>query len=94
MDVCPLIVGVWAGGGPAKKGVDRLHKTFLKQILSLPNKTADPAIYILTGIIPIEGVVHKGALTEFGNVCKLQEDSIEKQLARRQLSVKGEKSQS
>ena len=43
--------------------IDRLHKKFLKQILSLPNTTANPAIYILSGTIPIEGVVHKRALT-------------------------------
>lgn len=74
--------------------IDRLHKKFLKQILSLPNTTADPAIYVLSGTIPIEGVVHKRALTLFGGICRLPENSIEKQLARRQLSVKGYKSHS
>ena len=33
--------------------VDGHHKKFLKQILMLPKTTADPAIYILTGTIPI-----------------------------------------
>ncbi|MEW8546756.1 MAG: reverse transcriptase domain-containing protein, partial [Candidatus Thiodiazotropha sp.] len=74
--------------------IDRLHKKFLKQILSLPNTVADPAVYILSGAIPVEGVVHKRALTLFGSLCRLDEASIEKQLARRQLAVKGERSSS
>ena len=74
--------------------LERIYKKFLKQILSLPNSTADPAIYILSGTIPIEGVIHKRALILFGSICRLPEDSVEKKMARRQLSIKGEKSAS
>ena len=49
---------------------------------------ADPAVYVLTGTIPIEAVVHKRALTLFVSICRLGDDSVEKQLARRQLSIK------
>ena len=76
---------------PRKTLIDKLEilfKKFLKQVLSLPDTTADPAVYILTGALPLEGVTHKRALTLFDNMCRLVEGTIEKQLARRQLTVK------
>ena len=48
-------------------------------------------LYILTGSLSIEGVIHNRALTLFGNVCWLSETSMGK-TARRQLSVKGDNS--
>ena len=74
--------------------LERFYKKLLKQILSLPETVADPAVYILTGTIPIEGVVHSRAINLFGSICRLNEESIEKQVARRQLAVKGDKSNS
>ena len=74
--------------------LERTYKKFLKQILSLPNSTADPAIYILSGTIPIEGVIHKRALTLLGSNSRLPEDSVEKKMTRQQLFIKGEKSHS
>ena len=74
--------------------IDKLYKKFLKQILSLPNTVADPAVYILSGPLPFEGMVQKKALTLFGSICWLEEASIEKQLARRELTTKGDKSSS
>lgn len=56
--------------------------------MSLPNPTADPAVYILTGTIPIEGLIHKRALSLFGNVCRSGDGATEWQLAKRQLTVK------
>ena len=76
---------------PEQKWMDMLERTnkkFLKHILSLPTTTADSAVYVLTGTIPIEGVIHKRALSLFGNVCRLGENSTERQLATRQLTVK------
>ena len=70
----------------------RFYKKLMKQILSLPDTVADPATYILTGSIPIEGVIHSRALNLFGSVCRLSEESVVKQVARRQLAVKGDKS--
>ena len=67
----------------------RVYKKFLKEVLSLPDTVADPAVYILTGTTPIEAVIHKRALTLYGSICRLEENSVEKQLARRQLSIKG-----
>ena len=68
--------------------LNKVYKKMLKQILSLPSTVADSAVYILAGALPIEGVFHKRALILFDNVCRLEEDSVEKQLARRQLAVK------
>ena len=51
-------------------------------ILSLPDRVANPAVYIISGTLPIEGVIHKRALNLYGGICRLQEDAVEKQLAR------------
>ena len=67
--------------------LERLYKRFLKQILSLPQTVADPAVYILSGAISLEAVIHSRALTLFGSICRLDESTVEKRLARRQLSV-------
>ena len=69
--------------------LNRIHKQFLKMILSLLETVADPAVYVLSGTAPIESVIHKRALTLHGNICRLNEDTVEKQLTRRQFSVKG-----
>ena len=69
--------------------LERIHKRFMKHILSLSTTVADPAVGILTGAIPVENVVHKRALSLFGNVSRLIDDYIENQLDRRQFSVKG-----
>jgi hypothetical protein len=53
---------------------------------------ADIAVYILTGILPIEAQIHIRALGLFNNVCRQAEDSSEKALARRQLIVKPDSS--
>lgn len=66
----------------------KLYKKFLKQILSLSNTVADPAVYILSVSIQSEGIVHKNALTLFSSICQLEEASIDKQLAGRQLAMR------
>ena len=68
--------------------LEKFNKEFLKMILSLPVTTADPAVYIISGTLPIEGIVHKRVLTFYGNICRLPKTSVEHQLAVRQLSVK------
>ena len=60
---------------------------FLKHILFLPNPTADPVVYILTGTIAIEGLIHKRALSLFGNVCRSGDSATEWQLAKQQLTM-------
>ena len=64
------------------------QKKLVKQILSVPTYTPDAAVYILSGLLPVEAQIHKKKLTFFNNVCHQPENSIEKQLAVRQSSVK------
>ena len=53
--------------------VNRAYKKSLKQILSLPDTVADPAVYIISGALPIEGIVDKRSFVFFGSICRLQE---------------------
>ena len=68
--------------------LDKIHKKFIKLIFSLPHRVADPAIYIIAGALPVEAIIHTRAPTLFGSISRLEESSVEKSLARRQLSVK------
>lgn len=56
--------------------------------MSVPVTTADAAVYILSGTIPIQGMIDQRTLGFFGNICRLSDDTLEKQLAVRQLTVK------
>ena len=67
------------------------QKRMIKQLLSLPTRCPDPAVYILTGILPIEAQIHLKALVF---LCHQDESSIEKKLAVRQLTVKADSSNS
>ena len=60
---------------PKQKHLDtlkRFNRKFLKLILSLPLNVADPAVYILTGTLPVEAVLHKGVLEIFAACRKLK----------------------
>ena len=52
------------------------------------------AVHILTGILPAEAIIHKRVLALFGSICRLSDDSVEKQIGRRQLSIKSYSSHS
>ena len=76
---------------PSKTNLDILERflsTSLRQVLSLPTSTASSAVYILTGILHAEAIIHKRILALFGSICRLSEESVEKRLTRRQLSIK------
>jgi hypothetical protein len=79
---------------PQLEQLEIAQKRLLKQILALPNSVADIAVYILTGILPIEAQMHIRALGLFNNICHQADDSFEKVLARRQLIVKPDSSAS
>ena len=53
--------------------LDRVHKKFIKHILSLPQNVADLAIYIIAGALPAEAIIHTRALSLFGGVSHLEE---------------------
>ena len=74
--------------------LDKFQKKMIKQLLSISSNTPDSAIYILTGLLPIEAQIHIKGLTLFGNVCHQDEACIEKQLAIRQLRVQSMNSNS
>ena len=74
--------------------LEKFYKKYMKLLLSIPVTTADPAVYIISGTIPVEATIHKRALTLFGNISRLTSSSIEKRIARRQLNIKGQKSNS
>ena len=61
--------------------LDKFNKHNIKHLLSLPATVADPAIYLLSGTLPIEAMIHHRVLTFFGNISRLSDSSIEKQLA-------------
>ena len=76
---------------PDKKNLEKLEifqKKMLKQILSLPQNTPDPVPYIISGLIPIEGLIHIRALTFLYSIFMLPNTASEKQIAQRQLSIK------
>ena len=64
------------------------HKKLLKQLLSLSTNTADPTIYILSGMIPIEAELHIKILTLFGTISRSEKTSNEWRIAERQLKLK------
>ncbi|MEW8548000.1 MAG: reverse transcriptase domain-containing protein [Candidatus Thiodiazotropha sp.] len=74
--------------GKALDVLERHYKRLLKQLLSLPSTAADPAIYLLSGMLPVEAVLHKRILSLFGNITRLPDDSVELRLAKRQLEIK------
>ncbi|CAC5388658.1 unnamed protein product [Mytilus coruscus] len=66
----------------------QFHKQTIKQILSLAKNTADPAVYILSGSLPIEAELHLKALSLFGKITRADKSTIEWRLAERQLQLK------
>ena len=73
--------------------LERQYKKMIKQILSLPINTADPAIYISV-LMPAEVEIHKRAINLFGSICRSGNESTEWQIAERKLSIKNRKSNS
>ena len=41
-------------------------------------------MYLLSDILPLEAMIHQRVLNFLGNICRLSESSVEKQLAVRQ----------
>ena len=55
--------------------LEMFHKKILKQILSVPQNTADPAVYILSGFLPIKEQLHIKVLNFLNNNICYQNDS-------------------
>ena len=70
--------------------LEKQYKKMIKQVLSLPINIADPAIYLITALLPAEAEVHKRAtIILFGCIFR-----SEWKIAERQLSIKNSKSKS
>jgi hypothetical protein len=74
--------------------LEKQYKKMIKQVLSLPINIADPAIYIISGLIPAEAEIHKRAIILYGCIFRSGKTSTEWKIAERQLSIKSSKSKS
>ncbi len=80
-----------------RKDIDELetyYRKLLRQIQGLPDTTANEAVYLLIGALPLEASLHMRLLGVFGNITRLNKGHTLYQLARRQLAVKDQKSHS
>ncbi|CAC5378741.1 unnamed protein product [Mytilus coruscus] len=66
--------------GKTLNNISIQNKKWIKQILSLNSNVADSAVYTLSGLLPIETVIHVKAINLFGNISRAKCDSIERQL--------------
>jgi hypothetical protein len=64
----------------------KFERKTLKHIQTLPDNTADEAVYILLGALPIDYYIEKKKLTLFGAIIR-REGTPEKELATRQLAM-------
>jgi hypothetical protein len=46
------------------------YKKLLKQLLSLTINVADPAVYMISGLLPLEAEIHIKVFTMFGNITR------------------------
>ena len=67
--------------------LERFQRQCLKQIQGLPDKTANTICLALLGILPLEAVLHKNALTTFVNIIR-HKGTIENDIALRQIVMK------
>ena len=74
--------------------LEKFQKQLLKRIFSLPISAPDPAVYILSGLLPIEAQIDQKILTLFNNICRQDDNSLEKSIALRQTIVKDNNSNS
>ena len=73
--------------------LELFQKTMIKQIISLSDNVADPAVYVLSGIPPIEFEVHQQALGYLGCIAR-KDSSAKYSVAKRQLIMKSANSPS
>jgi hypothetical protein len=49
---------------------------------------ADPAVYMISGLLPLEAEIHTKVFIMFGNITRAHKNSTEWKLAERQLHIK------
>ena len=67
--------------------MEAYHKSILRQLQHLPTSTAIPALYLLTGQVPLSAQLHIKTLTFFVRLLH-RDGSVEKELIHRQLAMK------
>ena len=67
--------------------LEQFLKSLLKRVLSLPPNTPDPALYVISGILPVQAQIDTKCLTLFNNICRQPGNMIENKLAFRQLNM-------
>ena len=68
--------------------IQNYYKKLLKQLLSLTINVSDPAVYMISGLLPLEAEIHTKVFTMFGNITRAHKNSTEWKLAERQLHIK------
>ena len=63
------------------------HLKLLRSIQHLPTSTAKPALYLLSGSLPLEATHHQQVISLYGRIVR-RYNSIERELALRQLAMK------
>ncbi len=76
------------------KELDLFYKQLLKQLQGLPDTTANEAVYLLLGAIPVKAWIHIRTLGMFGAVMRLGKSHSLYKLAVRQLESKSDRSKS
>jgi hypothetical protein len=61
----------------------KLLQEILKQVLSLTVNVADPAVYMISGLLPLEAGIHIKVFTMFGNITRAHKNFTEWKLAER-----------
>jgi hypothetical protein len=67
--------------------LEKAYKQILRDIQSLSKRTASEAVYLLMGMLPIQAEIHIRTLSLFGAVMRLEEGTLLRNLAERQLAV-------
>ena len=68
--------------------LEQFLKALLKRILSLSPNAPEPALYVISGLLPVQAQIDITCLTLFNNICRQDDDTVEKRLAFRQLNMK------
>lgn len=74
--------------------LEGFQKKFVKEILQIPQNTANTAVYFLTGLLPVEALIHLRALQFLHSMCSMDSGSIETRIIKRQLQLKSVESNS
>lgn len=58
------------------KDIERFHLQTLKDIQGLPSRTATSAVYLLTGILPIQAIIDLKRLSLIGTIARSHNDTL------------------